>query len=185
MRLRSPKQNLPLYLGSGCVHHRSALCTPMPQLREQTDQALQSDQLPSTGSGRKPIGIVPIETPLARPTLGAVHSRVQLGVTGHPHRAPERVADIIHTLAEDGVGTILEATLVVHVVQDPGRHGREVNDVGDGESSRHVPHPRSRNLVMYSLLQRDQVSGAESYRSCGDMMKCSFPTGSQSLPLPS
>lgn len=51
------------------------------------------------------------------------------------------------------------------------------------------PPPRgraySRNLVMYSRLQRDQVRGAVSYRSCGDMMKGCFPTGSQSLPLPS
>lgn len=43
----------------------------------------------------------------------------------------------------------------------------------------------SRNLVMYSRLQRDQVRGMESYRSCGDMTKGRFPTGSQSLPLPS
>lgn len=43
----------------------------------------------------------------------------------------------------------------------------------------------SRNLVMYSRLQRDQVRGTVSYRSCGDMMKGRFPTASQSLPLPS
>lgn len=38
---------------------------------------------------------------------------------------------------------------------------------------------------MYWRLQRDQVRGAASYRSCGDMMKGRFPIGSQSLPLPS
>lgn len=38
---------------TGCVHCRSALCTPTPQLREQTDQALQPDQPPSTASGWK------------------------------------------------------------------------------------------------------------------------------------
>ena len=45
--------------------------------------------------------------------------------------------------------------------------------------------PYSRNLVMYSRLQRDQVRGTVSYRSCGDMMKGRFAMGSQSLPLPS
>lgn len=38
---------------------------------------------------------------------------------------------------------------------------------------------------MYSRLQRDQVRGTVSYRSCGDMMKGRFPTAWQSLPLPS
>lgn len=41
---------------TGCVHCRSALCTPTPQLREQMDQGLQPDQPPSTASGRKPTG---------------------------------------------------------------------------------------------------------------------------------
>lgn len=284
---------------AGCVHCRSALCTPTPQLREHRDQALQPDQPPSTASGRKPTGThspfrhhcgdtrrcgshpgppgvlslltavagrageaqgaaaagrgapfppgcadsaprtpgsqVPGARPprvsilqvgpaagsrhptctagrtppyLALPTPGAVHGRIQLGVTGGPHGAPERVADVlqeegaghtspppgattalppcspgrgrhagalqlghagappvpggpgrvgacdgcaptgpvpagathVHAVTEGGVGPVLQATLVAHIVQDSGRHGREVDDVlGGSVIQAHAP----------------------------------------------
>lgn len=49
---------------------------------------------------------------LALPTRGTIHSRIQLGVTGGPHRAPERVADI---LQEKGTGHALTASQCHHL----------------------------------------------------------------------
>lgn len=43
----------------------------------------------------------------------------------------------------------------------------------------------SRNRVMYSLEQVDQVRGELSYISCLDMMNGCLPSSSQSLPWPS
>lgn len=41
---------------TGCVHCRSELCTPTPQVRVQMDQELQPDQPPSTASGWESTG---------------------------------------------------------------------------------------------------------------------------------
>uniref|UniRef100_A0A8C9WR80 Uncharacterized protein n=1 Tax=Scleropages formosus TaxID=113540 RepID=A0A8C9WR80_SCLFO len=50
----------------------------------------------------------------------------------------------------------------------------------EGEEKRDRSGTHSRKRVMYWRLQRDQLGGAEPYRSCGDMMKGLFPIGSHS-----